>query len=221
MAQQDRAIRTRQAILEAAGEVFAECGYSATRISDVYQRCGVTKGAFYFHFTSKAELAQAVLDEQVAAQFRYFAPPQEPGAPKVQEWVDVTLLVAHRLTFDRMLQGSIRLAVDQGHDVIDRKVPYQAWIEVSTRLLGEAQELGELVPGIDVATVSDAAVGAFTGVQLLSEIMTNRADVEERIAVLYDLMARSLARPEVYARLDITAERGKRLTRGDAVHSSV
>ncbi|MGW5638963.1 ScbR family autoregulator-binding transcription factor [Streptomyces sp. NPDC003832] len=221
MAQQDRAIRTRQAILEAAGEVFAECGYSATRISDVYQRCGVTKGAFYFHFTSKAELAQAVLDEQVAEQMGYFAPPQEAGAPKLQEWVDVALVVAHRLTFDRMLQGSIRLAVDLGHDVIDRKVPYQAWIEVSTRLLTEARDLGELVQGVEVEPLSEAAVGAFTGVQLLSEIMTNRVDVEERMAVLYDLMARSLARPEVYARLGITADRGRALARGAALHSPV
>ncbi|MEU9730983.1 ScbR family autoregulator-binding transcription factor [Streptomyces sp. NPDC048002] len=221
MAQQDRAIRTRQAILEAAGQVFAECGYSATRISDVYQRCGVTKGAFYFHFTSKAELAQAVLDEQVAEQSRYFAPPREAGAPKVQEWVDVALVVAHRLTFDRMLQGSIRLAVDLGHEVIDRKVPYQAWIEVSTQLLTDARDLGELVPGVEVAALSEAAVGAFTGVQLLSEIMTNRVDVEERMAVLYDLMARSVATPEVYARLRITADRGRTLARGAALHSAV
>ncbi|WP_107084581.1 TetR family transcriptional regulator [Streptomyces europaeiscabiei] len=71
MARQERALRTRRAILDAAGEVFAEHGYAGATIQDVYNRCGVTKGAFYFHFTSKVELAQAVLDEQVSGQIQY------------------------------------------------------------------------------------------------------------------------------------------------------
>ncbi|MEV6183872.1 helix-turn-helix domain-containing protein, partial [Streptomyces sp. NPDC052015] len=61
MARQERAIRTRQTILVAAAEVFDEVGYEAATISDVLKRSGVTKGALYFHFTSKQELAQAVL----------------------------------------------------------------------------------------------------------------------------------------------------------------
>lgn len=66
MARQERAIRTRQVILEAAGAVFDEHGYAATTISMVLERAAVTKGALYFHFPSKESLAQAVLDEQIS-----------------------------------------------------------------------------------------------------------------------------------------------------------
>ena len=62
MARQERAIRTRQVILEAAGAVFDEHGYAATTISMVLERAAVTKGALYFHFPSKESLAQAVLE---------------------------------------------------------------------------------------------------------------------------------------------------------------
>ncbi|MEU6807613.1 ScbR family autoregulator-binding transcription factor [Streptomyces sp. NPDC046831] len=210
MARQERAVRTRKAILDAAGEVFADRGFAGATIFDVYSRCGVTKGAFYFHFASKVELAQAVLDEQVSGQIGYLEVPPGERTVKLQDALDVGLLVAHRLTFDRMLQGSIRLAVDQVHE-INRRVPYQAWIDVHTRILAEAQERGELLPGVDVNDAAQMIVGAFSGVQLMSEVMSDRSDLEERIAILYRGLARALATPETLEQLDITTDRGKRL----------
>ncbi|MFI6644744.1 ScbR family autoregulator-binding transcription factor [Streptomyces sp. NPDC050504] len=208
MAQQERAVRTRQAILEAAGAVFAERGYGSARISDVYKRAGMTKGAFYFHFTSKEQLAQEVLDGQVSQQTTYL--PLYPREVKLQELVDSALLVAHRLTFDSLLQGSIRLSVDQG-SVLDRRRPYRSWIDFQVAVLTEAQERGELLPGVDIEVTAEVLVGAFSGVQLLAEVMTGRTNVEERIADLYRVMMASLAVPEVFARLDISPDLGKRL----------
>ena len=75
MARQERAIRTRQVILEAAGAVFDEHGYAATTISMVLERAAVTKGALYFHFPSKESLAQAVLDERGGTLVHAFADP--------------------------------------------------------------------------------------------------------------------------------------------------
>jgi AcrR family transcriptional regulator len=210
VARQERAVRTRKAILEAAGKVFAEHGYAGATIYDVYSRCEVTKGAFYFHFASKMELAQAVLDEQVSGQIGYVDVPPGEQAVKLQEALDIGQLVAHRLTFDRMLQGSIRLAVDQVHE-LNRRVPYQAWIDVHTRILREPDARGELLPGVDVDATAQMIVGAFSGVQLMSEVMNDRSDVEERVAVLYRGLARAIATPEVFTQLDITADRGKRL----------
>ncbi|MEZ3182067.1 TetR/AcrR family transcriptional regulator [Streptomyces pimonensis] len=210
MARQERAVRTRKAILDAAGEVFAEHGYAGATIYDVYNRCGVTKGAFYFHFASKVELAQAVLDEQVGGQIGYLEVPPGERTVKLQEVLDMGLLVAHRLTFDRMLQGSIRLAVDQVHE-LNRRVPYQAWIDAHLRILTEADERGELLPDVDIPDAAQMIVGAFSGVQLMSEVMSDRSDLEERITVLYRGLARVIATPETYEQLDITTDRGKRL----------
>ncbi|WP_435060255.1 TetR family transcriptional regulator [Streptomyces sp. bgisy060] len=64
MARQERAVRTRRTVLEAAAAVFDERGYKAATIADILKRADVTKGALYFHFASKRALAQGILDEQ-------------------------------------------------------------------------------------------------------------------------------------------------------------
>jgi AcrR family transcriptional regulator len=48
-------------ILNAALACFAEHGFAATRLDDVAQRAGVTKGTLYLYFPNKEELFKAVV----------------------------------------------------------------------------------------------------------------------------------------------------------------
>ncbi len=52
---------TRKAIMDAAQGLILETGYSAASVDAVISRAGVTKGAFFYHFKSKAELALALV----------------------------------------------------------------------------------------------------------------------------------------------------------------
>src|SRR5215475_3909202 len=47
---------TRERLLRAAAAVFAERGYDGTRVADIAAAAGVSNGALYGHFGSKAEL---------------------------------------------------------------------------------------------------------------------------------------------------------------------
>jgi AcrR family transcriptional regulator len=58
----ERGTRTRALIVTGAGELFAERGFAATSVGDVVERVGITKGAFYFHFDSKSQLAREVVE---------------------------------------------------------------------------------------------------------------------------------------------------------------
>ncbi|MGA7710196.1 MAG: helix-turn-helix domain-containing protein [Acidobacteriaceae bacterium] len=49
-------------LLEAALRVIRAKGYSATRIEDVCEAAGLTKGSFFHHFKSKEELAVAAAE---------------------------------------------------------------------------------------------------------------------------------------------------------------
>ena len=60
MATTSRGARSRQKIVAAGAELFAERGFVNTSLTDVLDRVGLTKGAFYFHFSTKEELAHAV-----------------------------------------------------------------------------------------------------------------------------------------------------------------
>ncbi len=55
------AAETRERLLRAAADVFAERGYDGTRVADIAAAAGVSNGALYAHFASKAELLVAAL----------------------------------------------------------------------------------------------------------------------------------------------------------------
>lgn len=54
---------TRQKILEVAADEIHQHGFQATSLSTILNRCGISKGALYYHFTNKLELGYAVFEE--------------------------------------------------------------------------------------------------------------------------------------------------------------
>jgi AcrR family transcriptional regulator len=55
------AAETRKRLLYAAADAFARHGYDGTRVADIAAAAGVSNGALYAHFGSKAELLVAAL----------------------------------------------------------------------------------------------------------------------------------------------------------------
>lgn len=56
---------TRQKLIDAATEVFLEKGYEGARVAEIARRAGVTTGAIYGNFESKAHLLTAALASAV------------------------------------------------------------------------------------------------------------------------------------------------------------
>ncbi|MCC5579481.1 TetR/AcrR family transcriptional regulator [Microtetraspora sp. AC03309] len=55
------AAETRERLVSAAADAFAERGYDGTRVADIAAAAGVSNGALYAHFGSKAELLVVAL----------------------------------------------------------------------------------------------------------------------------------------------------------------
>ncbi|MDH5605733.1 MAG: TetR/AcrR family transcriptional regulator, partial [Anaerolineae bacterium] len=53
---------TQEHILTAAAQVFAEKGYHQTRVDDIVEASGTSKGSVYFHFPSKQEIFFSIVD---------------------------------------------------------------------------------------------------------------------------------------------------------------
>ncbi len=62
----EEAAITRENLLAAALAVFSRSGYSTATLDDVAKEAGVTRGAIYWHFHSKAELYAALLEKYSA-----------------------------------------------------------------------------------------------------------------------------------------------------------
>ncbi len=60
-----RAEKTREAILSAAENLFAEKGFAATRLEDVAEVVGIRRASIVYYFRDKRELYGAVLDSLV------------------------------------------------------------------------------------------------------------------------------------------------------------
>ncbi|MFJ6721476.1 MULTISPECIES: ScbR family autoregulator-binding transcription factor [unclassified Streptomyces] len=200
---QDRAVRTRQAILEAAATVFEAYGYDTAKLSDIVNIAKVTKGALYFHFGSKEALAQAVIDAQ--NQERPQALPQEY---KAQEFLDMGMVFCHQLRHDVLMRASARLTLDRAGPTLDKAAPYQAWIALHTEVLAEAKRRGELLPGVDPAVPSQLIVGAYAGLNTMSQ--TLGLDMDRQVSELYSHVMPSVVVPAVAIRLDTAPGRGAR-----------
>ncbi|MFI6359336.1 ScbR family autoregulator-binding transcription factor [Streptomyces sp. NPDC050743] len=204
MAQQERAVRTRRAVLEAAAAVFAERGYAAATIAEILHRAGVTKGALYFHFDSKAALARGVLQEQTTTEYHV------PRELKLQEWVDAGMTLAERLPREPMLLAGVRLSADlQGRDVFGSAWP--AWAELTGALLAEAKERGEVLPHVVPEETAQVFLGGWIGVQFVSQAVANWADLDHRMSALFNHLLPAVAAPAVLVRLDTAPDRGARV----------
>jgi len=62
---------TRQRVLDAAREVFAERGVFGGTVEDICDRAGFTRGAFYSNFADKADVLQALIEREDARLLAY------------------------------------------------------------------------------------------------------------------------------------------------------
>jgi len=114
VARQERAERTRQTIIRAAARVFEVEGFAAAPLTDITARARVTKGALYFHFASKRELAVAVVAEAgraVDALVAQVTRRQDTELP-LQLLIDLTHALLRRVAADPVLRAGLRLGSD-------------------------------------------------------------------------------------------------------------
>lgn len=204
MAKQDRAIRTRRKILEAAATVFEQQGYQAATIAEILKVADVTKGALYFHFQSKEDLARCVLGEQHSAALH-------PQSVKLQELVDSTVVLAHRLRTDPLVRAGVRLTLDRQTDGLDQRGPFEEWSRRNREILEAAARQGELLPQVDPAETAELLVATFAGIQLMSFAMSRYEDLPHRLCVLLRHLFPSITVPAVLTSMDFTPERAARL----------
>lgn len=64
----DEALETRERLLDAAGKVFCDKGVNNASLDDIAKEAGVTRGAIYWHFRNKSDLADTLFDRAKVPQ---------------------------------------------------------------------------------------------------------------------------------------------------------
>ena len=176
----DRGEATRQRILDVAATHFLERGFAGTSLNDVIKEAGLTKGGFYFHFASKAELVLEALDairtgwhEAILKDAGYH--------PRAVDQI-VAIVRAAASGKDSAPSGTAigRLCEEIANfsDMAERMKPFDAWITLIADLLRRAQEQGDMDPTVDAAEAAHFAVLAYLGYDQLADVSGDSGLVE-------------------------------------------
>jgi AcrR family transcriptional regulator len=125
--------RTRALLIETAGQLFASRGYDRTSVDAIIRQAGVSKGAFYHHFSSKEEVLDAVTDFIV-----------EDALKQIGDAVS-----------DRTVGATVRLNRFLNASKVWRIAHFGLWREVSVVLLRDVN--APMLRKIQVQTTSRAA----------------------------------------------------------------
>jgi AcrR family transcriptional regulator len=123
-------IETRERLLGAAVDLYSAKGFAGASVLDVARRAGVTKGAFYHHFESKAHLIMAIhngfVDMQIAditAIVKKGLTPQETLAEAIV--IIVQNMVNHKASVSLFVREYPAMPDDVDRAVRARRLEYE------------------------------------------------------------------------------------------------
>ncbi|MCD2498494.1 TetR/AcrR family transcriptional regulator [Microbacterium nymphoidis] len=195
MAKQERAIATREALITAAGKVFARLHFESARVADVLEESSVTQGAFYFHFPEgKKQVAEVLIRRQDEQFIQLRDSLASSGLDGLSAILALSDALGQALRSDPVAQAGIRL-VTQASTTFPgiAKLPDPAWVDAISAFLYQARGEGNLREGVDVPQASRAIVYMFTGAQMSSFVNDAWSDLPSALRDIEPFVLRSLA----------------------------
>jgi TetR/AcrR family transcriptional repressor of nem operon len=188
---------TRERILTAARSLVIDNGFRATTVDAVIAASGSSKGAFFHHFSSKRDLAEALVAQYVADDLEMlesgmtaaYAAGEDPAGRVIaflrhyEDMADEIMAGTTGCLYTSVL-AEMEL-VDAGtSDPIAKAVAI--WRDRFAELLDDA--LGGR-DDIDVPALSDHVFVTFEGAYLLARTTGDPADLRRQLTVLRQLVA--------------------------------
>jgi AcrR family transcriptional regulator len=195
---QKRARETRRRILEAAANVFARDGYDGCSLNDLIRETGVTKGAFYFHFASKLDVALATFrfkQEQVLERAQAEIGDQPDAAAELAAMVRARARIYRE---DPSARAVLRLGAELGTTAGSGSEFAQfqeLTIEALARVVRRGQREGLFRQDLDPREAGEVILGALIGADRLSRLLTGGSDAEHRGERVVDVLVRGMAAP--------------------------
>lgn len=169
MAIQDRAVTTRQRIIDTGAGLFVEKGYLDTSLKDITRTAGLTNGAFYYHFQSKEELAEAIIaqswPEALGVVVAHTRAPEAGLGTLIAMTFELTALFRR----DARMWIALHLHQAFGHLGADGRRGFAERVEAFTAEVTAALNAGELRSDVSREQVADLLWRLVNGFQLQSD----------------------------------------------------
>ncbi|WJM16192.1 TetR family transcriptional regulator [Microbacterium arborescens] len=177
---------TRQAILDAALEVFSQSGYRAGSLRDIATRVGMSEAGLLHHFRNKSALLEAVLEERDARARALVPIESEDGAEVLRGLV---FLAAHNASTPGVVELYTTLSAEAtasdhpAHAYFVRRYEYtRGNIERSFRSL---RDQGRLRHGMTPRRAAITVVALMDGLQVQWLLDRDALDMAGELRALF------------------------------------
>ena len=199
----EEALETRERLLDAALDLFCEKGFSQTRLSDVADRIGMTRGALYWHFKDKIALLIGLL-EKLQDRETQLARKQVPTVETLSDLKAYFVAHARVLKEDAMCRKLLFFISQQMEWSVEMReaiheeashLRERPFSEIS-ETLAKAEQAGELRAGTDLNQVADLLIGIWMGLagNYLREFL--RTDLEAVVEAGFSMVLDAISAPK-------------------------
>lgn len=197
-ARQQQADDTRQRLIDAAGKLFAERGYSEASVALIGEEAGASRGLVNHHFGSKENLLWAVVEDYEMRWEHEVVVPAiagKRGLAALRAIIDAHRRIAHRnAEGTRLLYRLMAEALDPRKGLADRFAAlHQRWRELGKRWWDEAVEDGDIDPSIDQDANASLIIGAIRGMMFDWLIAPGSFDLDAAYEQQWEMLVRWLA----------------------------
>lgn len=173
-----RATRTRDAIVDAARDLFVRRGYRATSLRDIATAAGISHPGLLRHFATKDELLAEIVEQFEADNAELFL---ERLPAEADESLGYAEIARHNeevpgyLPLFAALMGEASTASHPAHDRM--RARYARLIELSAEALDDAMARNVVAPDRDARGEARRLAAAWDGLQLIEQYLPDRVDV--------------------------------------------
>lgn len=184
---------TRQRILDAAEEVFAEKGYHGAVVDDIIRMAKTSKGGFYFHFPSKQGIFLALIDvltPKLMAAVDRAIEDEQTATGKVEAALRIVLeqFSRHR----RLSKILLVEAVGLGHGFDEKIVEIHGQFASMIQRYLDLAVAERVIPPLDTDVAAYAWFGAINEVVVRWLVTPTPEPLERALPTLRVLLLRSV-----------------------------
>ena len=177
---QDRAVRTREAIIAVAARHFDTDGYGHTSMNTISGTGKFAKGAMYYHFPSKGAIAERLISDWNRTLDETIRDILAAGSSSTagEKLAAIFISLAQHIGEDTNLRAGMKLTLEP---TINNGAAFAHWVEVISDIIDTAITSGELA---DTPTTHRLAWNLCTGTLgavNASVVMCEHVDLATRI----------------------------------------
>ena len=196
---QARSEETHRRIIAAGVDLFDEIGYGSTSLQEIIERAQITKGAFYYHFSTKQTVAEAIMAEAECAfretVLRVLA---DTSLSALDNVITLTFVIPQMHVQDKLTQVANKLRQSLAQVSGAGSTAYQqrreATFPLLTAALGKAVAAGDVRDGIDVDKLGWTMWASAVGNRVLCD--ATDADIIGCTADMWEIILPAIVTPQ-------------------------